>query len=294
MPESEPSECSADLFCRSAALVLAGWEIPRTWENRSALPGCFNRSRSFVLNTNLSCSLIRPVCRSGTGTFYFAVIGTSHVAVTYHRLILDKKVQIRVAFLFGAVNAVYSHIGIAAWLLVGWGSHRRDGMSVRGFLATESQLGRSKGDAAITRPSLLKELVERGVRMTAQRRLLVRIIQDSPRHLDAAGLLRIAKRDDAGIDRATVYRTIALLKSRGLIDELDLMHLEGEKHYYEATTNRDHCHIACFRCGAIMEYASRSFQRLKEEIAGRSGFRIQAVRLEVGGVCASCQRAGSS
>ena len=167
-------------------------------------------------------------------------------------------------------------------------------MAVEAYLATGSQLGRSKGAAAITRPSLLKELVERGVRMTAQRRLLVRIIQDSPRHLDAADLLRLAKREDAGIDRATVYRTIGLLKKCGLIDELDLMHLEGEKHYYEAKTNRDHCHIACFRCGAIMEYASRTFQKLKEEIAKQSGFQVRAIRLEVGGICGACQRAGSS
>jgi Fur family transcriptional regulator, ferric uptake regulator len=75
----------------------------------------------------------------------------------------------------------------------------------------------------------MKELARRGVRMTAQRRLLVDIIQDSPRHLDAATLLELAKKRDSGIDRATVYRTIALLKERGLIDELDLMHIEGEK-----------------------------------------------------------------
>jgi Fe2+ or Zn2+ uptake regulation protein len=72
-----------------------------------------------------------------------------------------------------------------------------------------------------------------GVRITRQRRLLVGIIQDSPRHLDAATVLGIAKQRDSDIDPATVYRTLALLKNRGLIDELDLMHLEGEKHYYE-------------------------------------------------------------
>ena len=165
-------------------------------------------------------------------------------------------------------------------------------MALNTYLATESHLGRSESDASITRPSLLQELVRRGVRMTSQRRLLIRIIQDSPRHLDAAGLLKIAKQEDSRIDRATVYRTLALLKDRGLIDELDLMHIEGEKHYYEAKTNRDHCHIACFRCGAIMEYASRSFEKFKEEIAMQSGFRIRAVRLEVGGICPSCQRAG--
>ncbi len=160
-------------------------------------------------------------------------------------------------------------------------------------VATESQLGRSKSDTAITRPSLMKELAARRVRMTAQRRLLVSIIQDSPRHLDAATLLQIARKKDPEIDRATVYRTLALLKNRGLIDELDLMHIEGEKHYYEAKTNRDHCHMACFRCGAIMEYTSSSLDKLKEEMVKQSGFQIRVVRLEVGGFCKRCQKAAS-
>lgn len=156
------------------------------------------------------------------------------------------------------------------------------------LIAPDSQLGRSERDTTITRPSLMEELCERGVRMTSQRRLLVSIMQDSPRHLDAAALLKIAKLKDREIDRATVYRTIALLKNLGLIDELDLMHLEGEKHYYEAKTNRDHCHMACFRCGAIMEYASSSFEKLKQDIAKQSGFQIRVVRLEVGGLCKRC------
>jgi Fur family transcriptional regulator, ferric uptake regulator len=158
------------------------------------------------------------------------------------------------------------------------------------FVAADSQLGRSK-NAAITRPSLMKQLVARGVRITAQRRLLVGIIQDSRHHLDAARLLEIARNQDPDIDRATVYRTIALLKERGLIDELDLMHIQGEKHYYEARTNRDHCHLACLRCGAIMEYASSSFEKLKEEMAKQSGFQIRVVRLEVGGFCKLCRKA---
>lgn len=139
----------------------------------------------------------------------------------------------------------------------------------------------------------MEELIERGVRITAQRRLLVGIIQDSPKHLDAATLLKAAGQKDPNIDRATVYRTIALLKDLGLIDELDLMHLEGEKHYYEAKTSRDHCHMACFRCGAIMEYTSSSFEKLKEEMAKQSDFQIRVVRLEVGGFCKRCRKAAS-
>jgi Fur family ferric uptake transcriptional regulator len=139
----------------------------------------------------------------------------------------------------------------------------------------------------------MKELAAQGIRMTAQRRLLVGIIQDSRRHLDAATLLKHAKEQDPEIDRATVYRTLALLKKRSLIDELDLMHLEGEKHYYEAKTNRDHCHMACFRCGAIMEFMSQSFEKLKQEIADQSGFQINVVRLEAGGLCRQCRRLAS-
>lgn len=163
-------------------------------------------------------------------------------------------------------------------------------MGIDSVVASESHLGRSKNDKKITRPSLMKELAARGIRITSQRRLLVEIIQDSPRHLDAATLLEMAQRRVPGIDRATVYRTLALLKDRGLIDELDLMHIEGEKHYYEAKTNRDHCHMACFRCGAIMEYTSSAFEELKREMAQQSGFQIRVVRLEVGGFCKQCRK----
>jgi len=165
-------------------------------------------------------------------------------------------------------------------------------MQTDAIVASESHLGRSKGDT-ITRPSLMKELAARRVRITSQRRLLVGIIQDSPRHLDAATLLKLARKRDRDIDRATVYRTLALLKNRGLIDELDLMHIEGEKHFYEAKTNRDHCHMACFRCGAITEYASSSFEKLKQEMIKESGFQIRVVRLEAGGLCKECQKTAS-
>ncbi len=156
------------------------------------------------------------------------------------------------------------------------------------LIANGSQLGRSKQDTQITRPSMLEELREQGVRITRQRRLLVGIIQDSPRHLDAFTLLNIAKQEDSDINLATVYRTLSLLKNRGLIDELDLMHLQGEKHYYEAKTSSDHCHMACFGCGAILEYASSAFEELKRQITTDSGFQIQVARLELGGLCEKC------
>ena len=141
----------------------------------------------------------------------------------------------------------------------------------------------------LERRSLLDELVSKGVRLTAQRRLLVEIIQNAKAHLDVAALLKEAQKREPSIDRATVYRTIDLLKKLRLVDELDLMHLNGEKHYYEVKTRRDHLHLACFQCGRIEEFATPLFEELKAEISRKNEFQIQVVRLEVGGRCSSCR-----
>ncbi|MEI9972232.1 MAG: transcriptional repressor [Ignavibacteriota bacterium] len=140
---------------------------------------------------------------------------------------------------------------------------------------------------------LLDELTAKGIRLTAQRRAVVETIQEAGGHLDAASLLELARQREPGIDRATVYRTIGLLKKLRLVDELDLMHLQGEKHYYEAKTKRDHIHLACFCCGRIEEFSSPMFDELKTQIAQRADFLVRVVRMEVGGLCAVCVANGT-
>jgi Fur family transcriptional regulator, ferric uptake regulator len=145
----------------------------------------------------------------------------------------------------------------------------------------------------LERRALLDELAAKGIRLTAQRRALVEAIQEANRHLDADSLLELARKRQPKIDRATVYRTIELLKKLRLVDELDLMHLEGEKHYYEVKTKRDHIHLACFSCGRIEEFINPIFERLKAQIIQETGFRIKVTRLEVGGACRTCAAAGA-
>jgi Fur family transcriptional regulator, ferric uptake regulator len=145
---------------------------------------------------------------------------------------------------------------------------------------------------SLERRALLDDLVSKGIRLTAQRRALIEVIQESREHLDAASLLALARKREPNLDRATVYRTLELLKKLRLIDELDLMHLEGEKHYYEVKTKSDHVHLACFRCGRIEEFSSPIFERLKAEISEQAGFTIRVTRVEVGGNCRACAAAG--
>lgn len=140
----------------------------------------------------------------------------------------------------------------------------------------------------LKRHDLLQEAAQQGIRLTAQRRALIETIQEAKSHLDAESLLQLARKRDPNIDRATVYRTLELLKRRGMIDELDLMHLNGEKHYYEVKTQKDHLHLACFGCGKIEEFTTPTFEKLKREIAEKNEFSIQVMRLEVGGLCERC------
>jgi Fur family ferric uptake transcriptional regulator len=130
---------------------------------------------------------------------------------------------------------------------------------------------------------------ERGIRMTEQRRAILRVIETASKHLDAAQILRKAQKIDASVDRSTVYRTLQLLKRQGLIDELDLMHIHGEGHYYERKLGRDHIHMACLRCGKIMEFVSDVFDKLKQQVEKDCSFRILVSRLEIGGYCSACR-----
>jgi len=125
--------------------------------------------------------------------------------------------------------------------------------------------------------------------MTRQRRTILSVVETAQQHLDASQLLRKARKIDPGIDRVTVYRTLKMLKGYGLIDELDLMHLQGEKHFYERRPQRDHLHMACLRCGKILEFESDLFDRLKGQIQRECQFHILVTRMEIGGYCSRCR-----
>lgn len=139
------------------------------------------------------------------------------------------------------------------------------------------------------RRSLIQEFAARRIRLTGQRRIVLETIQEDGGHLDAATILRLARTRDPRIDRATVYRTLRLLKKLRFVDELDLMHLAGEKHFYEATARGEHIHLTCVECGRIQEFTSSAFQRLKRQIARECDFEIRVTRLEVGGKCGVCR-----
>jgi Fur family ferric uptake transcriptional regulator len=132
-------------------------------------------------------------------------------------------------------------------------------------------------------------LRERGVRLTRQRRLLLDLIDNSGLHLDADTLYQMARKKDPKLNRVTVYRTLKLLKEGGLVDELDLAHFEGEKHYYETRLKKEHAHIICLRCGRVEEFFGEQLDIVRGQVQSQFDFEIVFARTEIGGYCSHCQ-----
>jgi len=132
-------------------------------------------------------------------------------------------------------------------------------------------------------------LKQRGVRLTRQRQILLDLIDQSGQHLDAERLYQLGREKDPKLNRVTVYRTLKLLKAGGLVDELDLMHHQGDQHYYETRLKQEHAHVICLRCGKIEEFFGDLLQQMREQIESHFGFKIVLTRTEIGGYCSHCQ-----
>src|ERR1700726_419972 len=149
-------------------------------------------------------------------------------------------------------------------------------------------------NTAETTGRLQQALGKRRIRLTRQRRVILQVMDDAQQHLDVDQILERARQIDAGVHLVTVYRTIELLKKERLIDELDLLHLRGDRHYYETHGPRDHIHVACLKCGKVREFESRLYEQLKSQIEKDFGMKVTISRTEVGGYCAECLANGAS
>lgn len=134
--------------------------------------------------------------------------------------------------------------------------------------------------ADITRT--LEELcAERGLRMTDQRRVIARILQDSTDHPDVEELHRRSSAVDSKISIATVYRTVKLFEDAGIIERHDFR--EGRSRY-ETVPEEHHDHLIDLKSGQVIEFHSPEIEALQEKIAREHGFKLVDHRLELYGI----------
>jgi len=125
-----------------------------------------------------------------------------------------------------------------------------------------------------------------GRRLTSQRRLILEVLQESDEHLDAESLYDRAKVRDADVSLATVYRTLAVLKEMGMVEE----HRLGEEHgHYEAVRAEPHYHFTCLNCGKVIEFDTPLVKRIERELSEEEGICVVNTHLHVSGFCAQCR-----
>ena len=122
--------------------------------------------------------------------------------------------------------------------------------------------------------------------VTSQRRLLLSVIQEAERHLNAKELYRRASERNPNISLATVYRNLRLFKEQGLVDE---RHLGQVCCYYEMKHAGEHQYLVCRGCGQIMEFESSLIHKLLAEIQGKNDFSVTKVELCLEGYCHKCK-----
>ena len=126
-----------------------------------------------------------------------------------------------------------------------------------------------------------KLCVEKGMRMTDQRRVVARVLSGAKDHPDVEELYRRAHEVDPHISIATVYRTVRLFEEAGIIERHDFR--DGRSRYEEAP-DQHHDHLIDMRTGRVIEFVDEEIEALQNAIARRLGFRLVDHRLELYGV----------
>ncbi|HEV2551388.1 MAG TPA: Fur family transcriptional regulator [Stellaceae bacterium] len=128
-------------------------------------------------------------------------------------------------------------------------------------------------------PSRLEQLcIEKGLRMTEQRRVIARVLSDSADHPDVERVHRRATEIDPKISIATVYRTLRLFEEASILARHDFG--DGRARYEEATSDH-HDHLIDVQSGRVIEFHSEKIEQLQREIAEHLGYKLVGHRLEL-------------
>ncbi len=126
-----------------------------------------------------------------------------------------------------------------------------------------------------------KACLDKGMRMTGQRRTIARTIARSDDHPDVEELHRRAVKFDDNISIATVYRTVKLFEDAGILERHDFR--EGRARY-EPVTEEHHDHLIDMNSGDVIEFRNEEIEELQRSVAKKLGYKLVDHRLELYGV----------
>lgn len=136
----------------------------------------------------------------------------------------------------------------------------------------------------VAESSLAELLRARGLRLTAQRQLILRAVLDLG-HATPEQVHTAVREVAAGVNITTIYRTLELLEQLGLITHTHLSH--GSPTYHAAGADQ-HVHLVCRVCGMVAEMDPDLLGPLADRLADERGFRVDIGHVALFGVCGGC------
>jgi Fe2+ or Zn2+ uptake regulation protein len=133
----------------------------------------------------------------------------------------------------------------------------------------------------------LAALGRAGYRLTGPRRTVADLIAARAGHFTAADLVDDAAARRLDIGRATIFRTLDVLEGVGAIERIDLP--SGDHAYITCEPAAHHHHVVCARCGRARDVNDAGLAAVVARIGRETGYRIDDHRLELFGLCPSCQ-----
>jgi len=137
-----------------------------------------------------------------------------------------------------------------------------------------------------TADTVLDLLRSSGLRMTPQRRAIVREVMATKGHISPTALCRRVQERDPDVNASTVYRTLDLLEELGVLSHA---HLESGAEYHRRSESR-HVHLTCSSCGAEASLSLAEADELQSLIGRHRGFRADLTHFAISGLCARCAR----
>ncbi len=130
----------------------------------------------------------------------------------------------------------------------------------------------------ITIDRIEKRCVEKGMRMTDQRRVVARVLSQASDHPDVEELYNRAAAVDPHISLATVYRTVRLFEEAGVVERHDFG--DGRSRYEQAGDDH-HDHLINIKTGEVVEFFDEEIEKMKEALAQRLGYKLVGHKLEL-------------
>ena len=119
-----------------------------------------------------------------------------------------------------------------------------------------------------------------GIRMTGQRQLIIKVLENSKDHPDVETLFERANKIDNKVSIATVYRTVRTLQNAGILEKLEFN--DGRSRFEDAVRNH-HDHLIDLDTGKVIEFLDEEIEQIQTKIAKKLGYKLIGHKLELYG-----------